>query len=70
MKIPFYNQRLTEKLVPQITKMAINQAKELSISELVFFAKPNDNKLKPYYDVIKTVRDKVGFKLTFEMLEN
>jgi len=67
-KIPFYNQRLVDELVPQISEMAIKQAEELKISELIFFAKQNDDKLKPYFDVIQTVCEKLGIKLTFEIL--
>jgi len=69
-EISFYNQRLVDELVPQITELAIKQAKELEISELIFFTKSSNDKLRPYYEVMEAVSKQLGINLIIESLNS
>ena len=67
-KIPYYNHRLEESSVSTLIILAIKQAKDLKISKLIFYARPKDDKLKPYYDVIEKVCSNLGIKVDFVTL--
>lgn len=66
--IPLYNLRFTDSLVPSIVKKSVGQVKKLNVTELIFYTKPQDEKLRPYYDVIKQICNQTGIKLSLVTL--
>jgi hypothetical protein len=61
--IPFYDHLLIPEEVATLTKKVTRQLSELSVDEIVFFAKPKKDNWVPYYQVLENATNKLKIKL-------